>query len=155
VTRELFFSIIPVCSLVCKNNGTLIMDRNQEIRWNAVNPIDTPYYKVFAKCYLANLGITNPTPQLLTHIQVLYFENRLRQPIIINLGLSSHEKQYLYFAAQGKTFKEIAALLTISRRKARQYRQSILQKLLCKTMSSAIIVCIRFGVINARRRQFL
>jgi DNA-binding CsgD family transcriptional regulator len=126
------------------------MDRNQEIRWNAVNPIDTPYYKVFARCYLANLGITNPTPQLLTHIQVLYFENRLRQPITINLGLSPHEKECLNFAVQGKTFKEIASLLTISQRKARQYRQSILRKLYCKTMSSAIIVSIRFGEIKAK-----
>jgi DNA-binding NarL/FixJ family response regulator len=108
------------------------MDRNQEILWNAYNPIDTPYYKVYAKCYLANLGITDPTPQLLTHIQVLYFENRLRQPITINLDLSPHEKQCLNFAAQGKTFKEIASLLMISRRKAKKYRQSILQKLSCK-----------------------
>jgi DNA-binding CsgD family transcriptional regulator len=44
--------------------------------------------------------------------------------------------------------KEIAKFLDVSLRRVTQYRQSIFKKLECTNIASAIVVGIRFGVIQ-------
>ncbi|MFW2532288.1 MULTISPECIES: response regulator transcription factor [unclassified Legionella] len=113
------------------------------------NLIDSPFFKVFAKNYLAYLGNSNPTSNQLAEIQALLASTWVRQPIHFDLRLSEQEKQCLYLSAQGKELKEIAAFLKVSIRRVTQHRQSIFQKLDCRNITSAIIVGLRFGVISA------
>lgn len=112
------------------------------------NLIDSPFFKVFAKNYLDYLGNSNPTSKQLSEIQALLSHTWIRQPICFDLRLSEQEKQCLYLSAQGKELKEIAGFLKVSLRRVTQYRQSIFQKLDCRNITSAIIVGLRFGVIN-------
>lgn len=113
------------------------------------NNSDTPFFKTFAMSYPDSLGKNNPNRKQLAEIQSLLSDIWRRQSININLHLSQHEKRCLCLSAQGKKFKEIANHLNVSQREVSQYRQSILQKLGCKTMNSAIIVGIRYGEIKA------
>ncbi|WP_412754575.1 response regulator transcription factor [Legionella donaldsonii] len=114
-----------------------------------MNLIDSPFFKVFAKNYLDYLGNSNPTSNQLAEIQALLASTWMRQPIYFDLRLSEQEKQCLYLSAQGKELKDIAAFLKVSIRRVTQHRQSIFQKLNCRNITSAIIVGLRFGVINA------
>ncbi|CEG61464.1 response regulator transcription factor [Legionella micdadei] len=95
------------------------------------------------------MGNNKPNRKQLAEIQALLSDIWIKQPISIDLHLSQQEKQCLYLSAQGKKFKEIANHLNVSQREISQYRQSILQKLKCKTINSAIIVGIRYGEIKA------
>ncbi|WP_019215261.1 helix-turn-helix transcriptional regulator [Legionella tunisiensis] len=121
--------------------------RDSFIRKNDL--IDSPFFKLFAKNYLDYLGNSNPTPKQLTEMQALLSNTWIRQPIGFDVRLSEQEKQCIYLSAQGKTLKEIAALLKVSTRRVNYCRQSIFQKLGCKNITSAIIVGLRFGVIKA------
>ncbi|WP_019215162.1 response regulator transcription factor [Legionella tunisiensis] len=103
-----------------------------------------------AKNYLNHLGNSNPTRKQLSEIQALLSHTKLKQPRCFNLCLTQQEKQHLCLSAQGKGLKEIASLLNVSLKKATQYRQSILRKLDCKRISSAIVVGIRYGEIKAK-----
>lgn len=116
---------------------------------NQHNLIDSPFFKTFAKSYLAYLGNNRPTPKQLTEMQALLSNAWIRQPICFDLRLTVQEKQCLYLSAQGKGLKEISAFLNVSIRRVVQLRQSIFQKLNCKNITSAIIVGIRFGEIKA------
>lgn len=123
------------------------MERKQEsLGGNRL--IDSPFFKTVARSYLDYLGNSNPTHKQLSEIQSLLLEGSLRQPKNINLRLNQQEKQCLNLSAQGKKLKEIAFQLDVSQKEISRFRQSILQKLGCKTMSSAIIVGIRYGEIK-------
>ncbi len=110
------------------------------------NLTDTPFFKTFARCYLNYLGNSSPNNKQLSEIQSLLSTSKIKRPI--GLQLTNYEKQCIFLSAQGKKLKEIARLLKLSQKEISQYRHSILQKLGCKTMSSAIIVGIRYGEIK-------
>ena len=143
------FQLIPVLSLTFKNKGTVIMKINRETFIRKSDLIDSPFFKLFAKNYLDYLGNSNPTAKQLAEIQALLSSTWIRQPICFDVRLSEQEKQCIYLSAQGKSLKEISALLKVSIRRINYCRQSIFQKLGCKNITSAIIVGLRFGVIKA------
>lgn len=113
------------------------------------NLSDTPFLNAFAKSYLDYLGNNNPSCKQVAAIQSLLGETNPKQSFRIGLPLNAQEKQCLNLSAQGKKLKEIASLLNLSQSEMSQCRQSIMEKLDCKTMSRAIIVGIRYGEIKA------
>ena len=102
----------------------------------------------FAKDYLNYLGNRHPTPQQMLVIQALLAHTRLRQAAGHDFQLTQQEKQCLSLAAEGKGPRETAACLGTSIRSIRQSRKSILQKLGCKNMTSAVILGLRYGEIE-------
>lgn len=121
----------------------------QEVLCSKNKLSDTPFLNASAKSYLTYLGNNNPSCQQVAAIQSLLSETSQNQSFSIGLLLNQQEKQCLYLSAQGKKLKEIAILLNLSQNEISQCRQSILQKLGCKTMSRAVIVGIRYGEIKA------
>lgn len=122
---------------------------NQEAPYKKHILIDNPFFKTFAKNYLNHLGNGEPTRKQLAEFQDLLSHIWIRQPVCFDLRLTEQERQCLYLSAQGKRLKEIAAFLNVSTKRITQYRQSIIQKLGCKNITSAIIVGIRYGEIKA------
>ncbi|HHF7348600.1 TPA: response regulator transcription factor [Legionella feeleii] len=111
--------------------------------------IDSSFFKTFAKNYLNHLGNSKPTRKQLVEFQDLLSHIWIRQPVCFDLRLTEKERQCLYLSAQGKRLKEIASFLNVSIKRITQYRQSIIQKLGCKNITSAIIVGIRYREIKA------
>ncbi|WP_058443791.1 helix-turn-helix transcriptional regulator [Legionella feeleii] len=62
--------------------------------------------------------------------------------------MSEHKNVFIYLH-KAKALKKISALLKVSIRRVNYCRQSIFQKLGCKNITSAIIVGLRFGIIEA------
>jgi DNA-binding CsgD family transcriptional regulator len=106
------------------------------------------FFKLFARNYLSYLGNNNPTSTQLSETQELLSSTWIRQAILFDIRLSDHEKQCLYLSGQGMGLKEIAKFLDVSLRRITQYRQSIFKKLECTNIASAIVIGIRFGVIQ-------
>lgn len=122
---------------------------NQEAQYKKHTLIDSSFFKTFAKDYLNHLGNSKPSRKQLADFQDLLSHIWIRQPVCFDLRLTEKERQCLYLSAQGKRLKEIAAFLNVSIKRITQYRQSIIQKLGCKNITSAIIVGIRYGEIKA------
>lgn len=109
---------------------------------------DPEFFRQFAIDYLHYLGNPKPTPKQIAEMEFLLMSVFIRLPIGFNIYLTWQEKQCLYLTAQGKTVSEVAAFFRVSIRQITNYRKSIFEKLNCKTMSSAIILGVRFGVLN-------
>ena len=102
----------------------------------------------FARDYLNWLGNSKPTGKQNEVLQALLTHSRQRQARGFDFCLTELEKRCLYLAAEGKRLKETAACLGLSRRKLSQCRQSILQKMGCNNITSAVILGIRYGEIS-------
>ena len=115
-----------------------------------MKPVTKPrFYKNFASNYLEYFDKHQIPDKQIAVMHALLTHPSLREPPDFDPRLTVQEKQYLFLAAEGKKYREIAACLQLSLKKSSQCRQGIFQKLHCKNISSAIILSLHYGEISS------
>lgn len=64
-----------------------------------------------------------------------------------NHQLNYQEKQCLYWAGQDRTLHETAEALRLSPETVKRYRKLILDKLNCRTMTGALALALKRGIL--------
>jgi DNA-binding NarL/FixJ family response regulator len=97
-------------------------------------------------------GDTYVTPKIAGAVE----ENlRKRTPGRAHVELSPREREILQLIAEGRTFKEIAAMLSISPRTVEFHRNRIAEKTGRKTMADLTRYAIRIGVVAEKHQTGL
>jgi DNA-binding NarL/FixJ family response regulator len=97
-------------------------------------------------------GDTYITPKIAGAVE----ENlRKRAPGRAQADLSPREREILQLIAEGKTFKEIAGMLSISPRTVEFHRNRIAEKTGRKTMADLTRYAIRIGVVSEKHQSGL
>jgi DNA-binding NarL/FixJ family response regulator len=76
---------------------------------------------------------------------------RKRTPRKTQVDLSAREREILQLIAEGRTFKEIAAMLNISPRTVEFHRNKIADKTGRKTMADLTRYAVRIGIVTEKR----
>lgn len=87
------------------------------------------------------------------HLFAHYFHLRMRtviaaQAVTDEFDLSPREREVLLWAADGKTAWETAQLLKVSESAVNLYTSNAMNKLRAKTMTQAVAIAVRNGVLN-------
>ncbi len=70
----------------------------------------------------------------------------IKLPFSISDKLTTREKQCLYLVSRGLTLKEIAKIMKITFNTVNTYERNILEKLLCKNLTEAVVVGIKYNL---------
>ncbi len=111
------------------------------------------FYMDAATDFLTNrFGIAKPSLKQIEEMKSILFNTWMRRRIHLDEQLTNREKLCLFFASQGKTYREIADVLGIRPGTVKCYEKEVLRKLNCKNMKQAISIGIRFGEIECAQK---
>lgn len=101
--------------------------------------------KKLAYDLLERFGNYKPSSKQVSLMMALIQKTTIEHHLWFHDSLSQQELLCLLLAAQGKSAEKTADLLNIKRSSVKDYRQNILRKLECKTMTEAVFKGFCFG----------
>ncbi len=102
--------------------------------------------ELLAAIRAALLGMTYVTPEIAASLQEL---TSYRTAIVASPTLTPRQREVLQLFAEGRSAKEVAAVLLISTRTAENHKARIMTQLSLSTTSELVQYAIRHGIISS------
>lgn len=115
---------------------------------------------IFSACVSERVEHDDWWQALRTHLirELMPVANKVQKKAFAEVGieddpspfvfLTEPKREVLYWASQGKTASETAAILEISERTAREHREGILKQLNCVSITQAVAEALKTGLIG-------
>lgn len=118
----------------------------EEIFLQKVSDKESKFFELVVHDLLNYLGNNTPNYEQIRTLMRILSQAWIKVPISLSNKLTQREKQCLYLVSKGLTLKEIAKIMKISINTVNTYERNILEKLLCKNLTEAVVQGIKYNL---------